>query len=299
MTGATGFVGGEALAHALTQGHEVIALTRRPQTVRAGVKWIEGTLDDSPALDMLVTGADAVLHIAGAVNAPDRAGFEAANGKGTANVIAAMHRRGTRRLVHVSSLAAREPQLSDYGWSKALAEQHVRASALDWTMVRPPAIYGGGDRDLHELFAMAQKGFVPLPPGGRLSVIEVSDLARLLVLLGADRDLSIGQTYEVDDATPTGWTHRDFARAIGTAVGRDHVLSVALPAPLVRLGAHIDKLLRGNKARLTPDRARYMCHPDWVARPDMAPPPVLWTPQVPTGQGLAATVAAYRAKGWL
>ena len=299
MTGATGFVGGETLTYALAQGHEVIALTRRPQTARAGVTWIEGTLGDSTALDRLAAGADAVLHIAGAVNAPNRAGFENANSKGTANVIAAMHRQRVRRLVHVSSLAAREPQLSDYGWSKALAEQHVGASGLDWTMVRPPAIYGGGDRDMHELFAMAQKGFVLLPPGGRLSVIEVSDLARLLVLLGVDRDLSIGQTYEVDDATPAGWTHKDFARAIGGAVGRDHVLSVALPAPLVRLGAHIDRLLRGDKARLTPDRASYICHPDWVARPDMAPSPALWTPQVPIGQGLAATVAAYRAKGWL
>src|SRR3546814_1916260 len=53
-----------------------------------------------------------------------------------------MRQRGVRRLIHVSSLSAREPGLSDYGWSKELAERHVKASGLDWTIIRPPAIYG-------------------------------------------------------------------------------------------------------------------------------------------------------------
>lgn len=138
MTGATGFVGAETLTQALSAGHSVVALTRKPQPPRTGLEWVEGTLHDADALNRLVAGADAVLHIAGVVNAPDRAAFAAGNANGTANLIHAMERSGTRRLVHISSLAAREPQLSDYGWSKEQAETHVRASALDWTMVRPP-----------------------------------------------------------------------------------------------------------------------------------------------------------------
>ena len=70
VTGATGFVGAETLDQLLAAGLTVRALTRRPQTKRAGVTWIEGGLDDVAALDDLVAGADVVLHIAGVVNPP-------------------------------------------------------------------------------------------------------------------------------------------------------------------------------------------------------------------------------------
>lgn len=300
MTGATGLVGKATLAQAIARGHSVAALARRPQADQPGVRWIAGDLANNPALDMLVADADAVVHIAGAVNARDRAGFEAANADGTANVIASMGRQGVRRLVHVSSLAAREPQLSDYGWSKTEAEAHVKASGLDWTMVRPPAIYGGADKDMLELFVMASRGVMLLPPPGRMSVIAVDNLAALLIVLAGQQEAGIGAIYEVSDAQPAdGWTHREFAQAVGRAVGRDKVRTIALPAAALRLGARIDRLLRGDDARLTPDRAGYICHPDWVSRSDMAPPAELWTPHIATDAGLAATAAAYRAKGSL
>lgn len=300
ITGGTGFVGGEVIDQAVAAGVTVRALARAEQPAREGVSWITGTLDDGAALDTLMAGANAVLHIAGAVNAPNRAGFERANGTGTANLIMAMERAALKRLVHVSSLSAREPQLSDYGWSKAEAERHVLASHLDWTMVRPPAIYGGRDKDMLELFQMAKRGIMLLPPGGRLSVISVRDLARLLLALCADRSgVSSGKIYEVCDGRAEGWTQRDYAHAIGRAVGRPNVLPVPLPALALRCAARIDRLLRGANARLTPDRARYMCHPDWVSRPELWPPATLWTPQTETEAGLAQTAAAYRDKGWL
>lgn len=285
---------------ALAAGHAVRALTRRPQPPREGVTWIAGSLEDHAALDALVSGTDAVIHIAGVVNAPTRAGFEAGNATGTAALVAAQQRAGVSRLVHVSSLAAREADLSDYGWSKAEAERHVQASALDWTMVRPPAIYGPGDAELLELFQMASRGFVLLPPGGRLSAIHVEDLADLLVLLGARTDKETqGRTYEVDDGTPGGWSHVDFARAIGRAVGRPSVRTISMPSALVRLGARVDRLLRGDKARLTPDRAAYFCHQDWVAKTPLHPPADIWRPTIATDEGLMMTARAYREKGLL
>ncbi|MBT2188757.1 NAD-dependent epimerase/dehydratase family protein [Sphingobium nicotianae] len=300
MTGGTGFVGKATLDTALAAGHRVRALTRRPQAPREGIEWIAGSLDDHDALDRLIDGTDAVIHIAGVVNAPTRAGFEAGNATGTAALLAAMRRAGIARLVHVSSLAAREPHLSDYGWSKAQAERHVTENARDWTMVRPPAIFGPGDAELLELFQMAARGFVLLPPGGRLSVIHVDDLADLLVLLaGRGEDETSRMIYEADDNRDTGWSHTEFARAIGRAVGRPRVRTIAMPSPLVRLGARIDRLLRGDKARLTPDRAAYFCHDDWVARAALRPPASLWAPAIPTEEGLATTAQAYRAKGLL
>jgi uncharacterized protein YbjT (DUF2867 family) len=193
VTGATGFVGTETLEQLLAAGFRVRALARSPQPQREGIAWIAGDLHSAQALDALMSGADVVLHIAGVVNAPDRAGFEAGNIRGTANIIAAMQRASLRRLVHVSSLAARQPDMSHYCWSKAGAENEVRASGLDWTTVRPPAVYGPRDTEFRELLRVAKHGILPIPPAGRASLIHVRDLARVLVALcGPAGDAHIG-----------------------------------------------------------------------------------------------------------
>lgn len=299
MTGATGFVGAATLDLALSRGFSVNALTRRPQPARQGVRWVAGALDDAGSLDTLVADADAVLHIAGVVNAHDRQGFIDGNVMGTMFLVDAMRRGTVRRMVHVSSLSAREPELSSYGWSKELAERHVMAGALDWTIVRPPAIYGPGDKEMLDLFRMASRGLMVLPPDGRLSVIEVHDLAHLLLALCEDRVESVAHIYEVDDGTPGGWSHADFGKAVGKAVGRDDVRTLAAPRWLLNTAARADGLVRGKGAKLTTDRVSYFCHPDWVANPEKRVPPAIWQPVVRMPTGLANTVKAYRSKGWL
>ena len=296
ITGGTGFVGSRLIELAAAAGHEVRALTRRPQPDMPHVTWVPGALDTPIALASLVRGADAVIHVAGVVNAPDRAGFAAGNVAGTQAVVDAATTAGVQRFIHVSSLAAREPQLSDYGWSKAGAEHVVEASSLNWMIVRPTAIYGPGDMEMRDMFRMAKFGLALLPPPGRMSVIEVSDLARLLLALVASNHGRV--ILEVDDGAPGGWTHADFARAIGTAVGR-RVLPLALPKAILTLAARADRLLRGPRARLTTDRVGYLSPPDWTVDPAKRPDSTLWQAEVPTLQGLTETASWYRAKGLL
>jgi len=297
VTGGTGFVGSHVIDAALAGGHEVKALTRRDQPPRQHVDWVPGDLSDRGALHQLVHDADAIIHVAGVINAADAAGFEAGNVAGTLAMLAAATAGGVRRFVHVSSLAAREPGLSLYGASKARAEEFVESSGLDWAIVRPPAVYGPGDKETLELFKMARRGLVLLPPKGRVSLIHVDDLARLLLALTA-RGAPRRMTIEPDDGTPSGWSHKEFAKALGTAVGRRNV-SVSAPRPLMRLAARLDRLVRGGRAKLTPDRAAYFAHPDWVANSGRLPPPELWHPRIETNQGLAATARWYRDQGWL
>jgi uncharacterized protein YbjT (DUF2867 family) len=298
MTGATGFVGGAAMRDAVAAGWNVRALTRRPQPDREGVTWIAGALDDKDSLAEMADGADVVMHIAGVVNVPTRAAFEAGNATATANVVDAARGAGVTRFVHVSSLAAREPDISNYGWSKERAEAVVMASGLDWTIVRPPAVFGPGDTEMLDLFRMARRG-IALVPSGRMSAIFVDELARLLITLAADRGTSIGQIYEPDDGKPTGWSHRGFARAVARAVGRQRLSTVATPALLLKAGGRLDKLVRRSRAKLTPDRARYIAHPDWVATEGAGPPAALWRPERDTDDALAETVRWYRREGWL
>lgn len=295
ITGGTGFVGRTMIDFALAEGHIVHALTRRAQPPRDGLMWIEGALDRPDSLARLAAGADAVIHVAGVVNAPDRAGFAAGNVDGTQAMLAAAETAGVRRFVHVSSLAAREPALSNYGWSKAEAEARVAASSLDWVMLRPPGVYGPGDTEMLDLFRLAQRGLA-IAPGGRISLIEVSDLAHLLLALATNA--TPRTTYEADDGKASGWSHADYARAIGRAVGK-RVLALPVPAAALMLAARIDTAMRGTKAKLTRDRARYIAHPDWTIDPQHRPPPALWTPQVATQAGLAATANWYRTHGLL
>jgi nucleoside-diphosphate-sugar epimerase len=298
VTGATGFVGQALLDRAAEAGLEVRALARQPQTSRPGVEWIAGDLADREALAALVRRAQAVIHIAGVVSAPDAAGFEAGNVTGTLNLVECAVSAKVPRFVHVSSLSAREPQLSAYGASKRKAEKVVMASPLDWTIVRPPAVYGPRDREMLDLFRFAKSGVVPLPPRGRMAAIHVDDLARLLLALVPSGEDASHQLFEADDGHAGGWTHKSFAKAIGWAVGK-RITPLPLPAFALRAAARGDRLLRRAAAKLTEDRVGYMCHPDWTVRDACRPPAARWTPQIGTREGLKATAKWYREAGWL
>lgn len=297
LTGATGFVGQALLDQALADGLEVRALVRRPQAPRAGVEWIRGGLDDATALRQLLHGAEAVIHVAGVVNDP--AAFESGNVTGTLNLIEAIKAEGLARLIYVSSLSAREPNLSAYGASKARAEKLVLASGLDWTIVRPPGIYGPHDVDYFEMFRLVRWGVMPVPPKpGRASIIHVADLARLLLAVVPGGEGASYETFEPDDGRHQGWSHYELARTIGWAMGRRPWVLHLSPAWLGR-AAKADRLLRGKKARLTADRVRYMAHPDWVVTAQRRPPASLWRPQVPTREGLKQVAQWYRDNGKL
>ena len=83
---------------------------------------------------------------------------------------------------------------------------------------------------------------------------------------------------------------------IGAAVRR-RPLAIDLPRPLLMLAARADMALRGDRAKLTLDRARYMAHPDWTTDPARRPPPALWTPQIDTADGIVQAARWYREQG--
>lgn len=297
ITGGTGFVGSHLMSMAREQGHALRALTRGWRPPEEGIDWIDGALDRPESLAKLCEGADAVVHIAGLINASSRAAFESVNVAGTAAIIDAARRAGLRRFIHVSSLAAREPELSDYGWSKARSERLVASSGLDWTIIRPPAVFGPGDRETFELFRMARRGFVALPPPGRFSVIHVEDLCRLILAVIDEPDTH-GETYEPDDGVDNGWEHRHFARTLGRILGR-RAATVHVPKVVMRGASRLDRLVRRDEAKLTADRVRYFCHPDWVVTARRRPPEALWRARIRTATGLKQTAEWYRSQGWL
>ncbi len=269
VTGGTGFVGGHLLAAAVAQGHSVRALARRPQRTMPGVTWIAG---DLAAPGDLCAGADAVIHIAGTINARSRADYDAGNVAGTAGIVAAARAAGVNRFVHVSSLAAREPGLADYGASKAAAEDVVRSSVADAAIVRPPGVYGPGDRETLAFFRLVARGIAVLPGSGRFSLIEVGDLAAALLAVATS---DWRGTAEVDDGGAAAIPMPNWPEQIGTALGRRPRLFRPSPR-LLRAAARVDTAVACLHAagcrRSATGRVATFAHPDWVAAAGRALP---------------------------
>src|SRR5262249_56904563 len=125
-----------------------------------------GARREEASLRTLVAGADAVVHAAGLIKARHPAEFDAVNRDGTARVSALAP---DARFLLLSSLAAREPQLSAYAASKRAAEEVVASRAGPWLAVRAPAGYGPGDREALAYFQAGAGRLAPRPegPGGR------------------------------------------------------------------------------------------------------------------------------------
>src|SRR5690606_215212 len=124
------------------------------------------------------------------------------------------------RMVHLSTLAAREPKLSGYAASKRAGEDAVREVLGERvTVLRPPAVYGPGDRETLVFFQMAGKAVVPLPgrPEARAAMIHVDDLCSLLVALL--REPAGGRVLAAADANPAGYLWRGGFGAAARAVG--------------------------------------------------------------------------------
>lgn len=299
ITGATGFIGGHLLQ--ALGGHPVRVLLRRPRAMPADIETVTGHLGDADALHRLVAGADVVVHLGAAVKARTKAEFFAVNTAGTELLLAAVAAEAPgARLVHVSSLAARAPHLSPYAASKRAAEDAVLASGLPATIVRPPGVYGPGDREILALLRAAMRGWLPVPgeAGNRVSLLYGPDLGAMLAKLAVEGS-GTGTILEPHDGTAAGYSYGELAAILSEVAGRP-VRPLVVPPALLRGAGALNGLLArlaGRPAMLTAAKARELLHPDWVAGKDAAISALLR----PTGlaQGLGATLADARARGLL
>jgi nucleoside-diphosphate-sugar epimerase len=297
LTGATGFVGGHTLDRLLAGGYQVHALVRREQAPRPGVTWIVGHLADTAALRALVDDVDAVVHVAGLIKARRRADFFEINKTGTGLLLSALEGRPVR-YVHLSSLAAREPALSSYAASKAAGDLLVQASGLDWTILRPPAVYGPGDRETLVFFkaALSRRPLLPGSPRHRTSLIHVSDLADALVAALALPALG-GRIAEVHDGMTGGYAVADVLGLIAGRPGWHRPVFVPGAALRTAGGAILlASTLSGGVPMLTPGKARELGHPDWVCH-DTTLADAGWRASIPAARGLPETRAWYEANG--
>jgi 2-alkyl-3-oxoalkanoate reductase len=306
VTGGTGFIGRCIVLRLLLDGWRVRALARRWDAglSDAGAEVILGTLEDPARLRALVRSADAVVHCAAAIRARSKEAFVRVNHDGTlrlAEAIVAEPR--PPRLLLMSSLAARAPEVSPYAATKRMAEEGVRRTLRDraeFCILRPPAVYGPGDRATLPIFRQIQKGLLLVPAGdSRFSLLYVEDLAEIVArLLGATR--WHGEVIEPDDGRG-GYCWTDLARIAGEHLHR-RVRTVPVPWVALwlptALAEAIGVVLR-RAPMMTLGKLRELYHADWVCQAGSGAFAAAAPARVAFDNGFATTLAWYRQRGWL
>ncbi|MCA3555067.1 NAD(P)-dependent oxidoreductase [Aestuariivirga sp.] len=300
ITGATGFAGRHAVTELLQRAHRLRALVRNPETagLPAAVETVQGDLADAGALARLTAGADGVVHLAGALAALSRADYFKVNEQGTRALVHAVQEAGVSRFVHISSLAASQPQLSAYAASKRAGEEIVlaRMAALNAIIIRPPAVYGPGDKGTLPLIRELTRPVAAIPgiASARFSLIHGRDLARLIALVveGGAQGL-----HEVSDGRQGGYGWADLIRTASAFRGGP-VRAIFLPRAVPAAVAHVAEglaRLTGKPGMVNRGKIAELYHPDWVAHPGglSLPDPT------PFDTGFAETVTWYRKAGWL
>ena len=223
LIGATGFIGRRVAKMLIAAGHKVVAPIRatspRREDLPPEMKTVPCSLQaDDPDLQEVLGGADAVIYAAGAVRGGSFDDFLPANVHGV-QAVADLLVRGTAPappILLLSSLAASQPQLSDYARSKREGERVLEEyPQLAATILRPPAVYGPGDQEMRPLFDAMQRGLAVRvgPPEQRLSLLHADDLARAILAWLAANPLVGHGCLELHDGREEGYLFDEIAAA--------------------------------------------------------------------------------------
>jgi nucleoside-diphosphate-sugar epimerase len=328
VTGATGFVGSNLVADLIARGWTVCCLVRNPDRAAAleklGAELATGSLQDFDSIVRAVAGADVVFHVAGRTAALKRQDFFLDNVDGTRAVMkASVEQSPSPTVVFVSSLAAggpsrtgsprREPELSTpvsaYGASKLAAEQAATefAGRVPLSIVRPPVVFGPGDRNSLQLFKTVLAMRIHLVPGYRtmpMSIVHVADLSAGLIAI-AERGARVtaeqphnGIYYITSGPTIT---YAEMGRLAARGVGR-RVFVLPTPKLAFRLAGGIGEIagrIRRQPGLINWDKIREATASGWECSDEKLRAELGYNPPLSLEQRFIDTAAWYREHGWL
>jgi nucleoside-diphosphate-sugar epimerase len=210
---------------------------------------------------------------------------------GVERLLEAATRQNVPRCLLISSLAAREPSLSAYALSKRLGEDVLLAyqERISWDILRPPAVYGPGDREMRPLLQMIKRGIVPVigSKDGRFSLLYVDDLAEAVRCMLRANSWQ-GRCFELHDGHPDGYSWRQIAM-IARDLNGNEPRCISVPRPLLQIAGLANIALArliGYQPMLTPGKVREIFHPDWVCDNTAIAGAIGWQPQIQFMEGM-------------
>jgi len=236
ITGGTGFVGRNVARQLLADGHDVVLISRgvdpRGEIVGAAdssrVTVAAIGIDDEDQLARAFAGCDGVAHCAGINRELGEQTYERVHVQGTRNVVSAARRAGVRKIALMSFIRARPNCGAPYHESKFAAEEIVRNSGSDYTILKAGVIYGQGDHMLDHLshafhtfpiFALVGLKDRPVRP------TAVADVARIIAASLTEDRLS-RETITV--VGPEEMTLAEAVQRVANVVGK-HPLTFRMP----------------------------------------------------------------------
>ncbi len=168
-------------------------------------------------------------------------------------------------LLLMSSLAASQPELSDYAASKRSGEAIITQSALRWCALRPPAVYGPGEKELRPLLTWLVRGVIIVPGSlaNRISFIHVADLTAACLAWLNHAQLLQRRIFTLDDGTTGGYDWADIEKAVCDR----RRLRLVLPPAFLRLLGRLNASwasLTGTAPMLSPGKVNELLNPHWV-----------------------------------
>lgn len=321
ITGANGFVGSRLCRHLQERGYRVVAGVRRSsdlsQLEGLDVEYRYGDVTQPGTLGDMVAGVDIVVHNAGLVKARSRGSFFACNAEGTKALFEAIVavNPALTKAVYISSLAAAGPStggrllresdpprpITEYGESKLAGERYALSYAgrVHAVAVRPPGVYGPGDREAFELFRTVHMRLLPYigDVTRRLNMVYIDDLCRGIEAVIAGPTWP-GEIYYI--AEREAHAMRELVRSLQRGCGRKG-LPLVIPAGLFRLlAASFESVVRlvGATPMLTREKANELLA-SWEVDTTLAKERLGFESSVAFDEGARRTYEWYYQKGWL
>ncbi len=331
LTGATGFLGGHLLPLLLRAGAEVTCIVRPSSDTGAlpeRARTATADLSSGCGLADALRGHDVLIHMAALLFGLSWQDYLRANTQAAQNICRALDGMDMpRKTILISSLSATGPcamspgatddatpaPVSAYGWSKLLVERTFAAAyGGELVTLRPPIIYGSGDRGLLPVFRGAARGIAVSPGLGRdfpVSCIHGHDMARAILACLTN---AVSGVYHVSDGSI--YTMEQFCRTMASALGRSHLRVVHVPLPVMALTAAASTLwgtvwaaartcLAGRGPKRAPnwniDKYREARQIGWVGDGSRLSQKTGFTPELSLAEGMEEAVRGYRQRGWL
>lgn len=249
IVGATGFIGARLAQAFASSGHEVTCGARSATPLPEGCAHLipidYTSLPAFDALKRLVAHHDLVINAVGILRERGRQTFAALHDEGPRALFAASVAAGVPRVIQISALGAAADAISNYHRSKHAADAFLAQQPVDWAVVQPSLVYGGGGSSSRLFDTLATLPITPLPAGGRQHVqpVHVDDLVAIILKV-ATAPTPLRMTLPVAGPEPSSM--REFLADLRAAHGRAPTLALTIPRPLMRLTARIGDFLPGS-----------------------------------------------------